>query len=127
MKPFASLAAAFALSLSALGGANAADLGSAPANYQAAAEAYIAQRLTNPTLADIRIVGTPYQVRVDIKGRDDLPCWAVDARVKAPSGGGGFDRFANVTVLFHDGAPFATKSDVEDFARLDGGDRVASR
>ncbi|MBY0421462.1 MAG: hypothetical protein K2Q06_04100 [Parvularculaceae bacterium] len=119
MKPFASMAAVFALSLSAIG-ANAADFGQQPANYQAAAEAYIAQRLSNPNLADIRIVSAPYQVSVD-----DLPCWAVDARVKASSGGGGFDRFANVTVLFHEGAPFATKSDVSDFARLDGGDRVA--
>lgn len=125
MKPFAPLAAALALSISVAATAvSAADLGPQPANYESAATAYVESRLDNPRMAEIQTVSDPYAVTVSHRGRE-LACWAVDMRVKADRPGGGFNRFAAVTVLFYDGQPFATKDDVSGFSRLEDGVRVA--
>lgn len=125
MNPFAPLAAALALSMSVVATtASAADIGPQPADFESAATAYIESRLDNPRMAEIRTVSEPYAVTVSHRGRE-LACWAVDMRVKADLPGGGFSRFAAVTVLFHDGQPFATRDDVARFSRLDDGVRVA--
>ena len=125
MNTFAPLAAALALSLSALvTPALAGDAGPQPANYESAATAYVESRLDNPRMAEIQTIGAPYAVLISHRGRE-LACWAVDMRVKADLPGGGFSRFAPVTVLFHDGQPFATRDDVSRFTRLEDGVRVA--
>ena len=120
------LAAAIALSASVCTtSAIASDFGPAPANFESAAEAYVTKRLSDPFAAQMRAVSDPYQVLVDLVGHDDLPCWAVDMRVKARLPAGDMSRAVPVTVLFYNGKPIALKEDAQHFARLGSGDRVA--
>lgn len=124
MKPVAPLAAALVLTFFAAAASGAAEYGAKPGDYESAASAYIESRLENAQGAVIRTMSEPYPVLVSLRGRD-LACWAVDMRIKADLPGGGFDRFAPVTVLFYDGRPFATKDDVSRFTRIDDGVKVA--
>lgn len=120
------LAAAVALSAGlCVSSAIASDFGQAPANYEAAAEAYVSQRLTDPRSARFETASEPYQVLVDLKGREDLPCWAVDIRVQSRLHGGGFSRYAPLTVLFYKGEAVALKDDASRVARIETGERVA--
>ncbi len=120
------LAAAIALSVSVcVTSAIASDFGPAPANYESAAEAYVTKRLSDPFAAQMQAVSEPYQVLVDLKGHDGLPCWAVDMRVKARLPAGDMSRAVPVTVLFHSGKPIALREDTQHFARLESSDRVA--
>lgn len=101
---------AAALALGA--GAMAADFGRAPANYQTLVEDYVSQRLTDSRGARFEFTSRPYQVFADMRGYDDLPCWAVDVRVKARLPNGAYGGYIPYTVLILDGEPIAMKDDV---------------
>jgi len=98
------------------GAAVAGDHGTMPANYQTALETYVGSRLTNPRGARFRVMGRPYQVYVDFRGRENVAAWAVDVRVRArlPSGGTGASSY---TVIFMNGAPVALERDIRDVSR----------
>lgn len=110
----AGVAAAAVLSAAVL----AADFGRMPANYEAAAEAYISDRLVDPRSARFQFVSQPYQVYADIAGYEGLACWAVDVRVKSRLPGGGFGGYVPYTVLFLDGEAVALRQDVRRLVRL---------
>lgn len=120
------LAAAVALTASfCISSAIASDFGQMPSGYQAAAEAYLSERLTDQRSARFTFVGEPYQVYADIKGHDRLPCWAVDMRVKAKLPGGEMSRAVPLTVLFYEGQAVALTDDASRVARLESAERVA--
>lgn len=120
------LAAAVALSAGVcVTSAIASEFGPMPANYESEAEAYVSQRLTEPRAARIEMASEPYQVLVDLKGHEALPCWAVDMRVQSRLYGGGFSRYAPMTVLFYKGQAVALKEDAGRVARAEAGERVA--
>lgn len=110
----AGVAAAAALGAAAI----AADFGSAPADYQAAAQDYVTDRLTDPRSARFQFQSEPYQVFADIKGYEGLPCWAVDVRVKARMPNGGYGRYVAYTVLFLDGEAIALEEDAQRMVRI---------
>lgn len=107
------LAAAVVLS----SGAMAANFGASPADYRASAVAYIDMRLTDSRNAHIQFVSEPYRVVVDVAGRKNLPCWAVDVRVKARTPSGGTGRYLPYTVIFYEGRAIAFEQDVRHLAR----------
>lgn len=113
-KMIAALAAVVAMTT----GAFAIDCGPSPANYEAAAEAYIASRLEDSRNLRLDFVGEPYQVVAEMTGRDGLACWAVDVRVKARQTNGASGRYVPYTVLFHSGAPVAFEDDVRRMTRV---------
>ena len=106
-KIVAGLAAALALASFSI----AADFGPMPANYQDAAEDYISARLEDPRAVRYQFVGEPYQVFADIAGYEDLPCWAVNVRVKARLPNGSVGGYLPYTVIFLDGEPVAFEED----------------
>lgn len=122
MKPFFALAAALSVMS---GAAFAAGLAPLSGDYEASAKAYVESRMADPHMATIKFDGAPYEATVSLRGHQNMPCWALDMRVKASTHSGGFDRYAPVTVLFRDGAPFALKADVQGFARADNDERLA--
>jgi hypothetical protein len=115
------LAAAIAFSASAI----ASDFGPMPSNYESAAQSYILSRLDDPHAARFIMSGEPYTALIDLNGRDDLPCWAVDMRVKSRLPYGGVGGYVPMTVLFHGGRPVALKDDVQSFARARDEARLA--
>lgn len=121
------LVAAVALSASlCASSAIASDFQPLPAGYGAAAEAYVSERLTDPRSARFEMTREPYQVLVDLRGRQDIPCWAVDMRVQSRLPGGAFGGYVPLTVLFYDGTPFALKDDARRVSKIDSSARVAA-
>ena len=110
----AGIAAALVLGAAAI----AADFGAMPADYEATAEAYISDRLTDPRSARFDFVSEPYQVYADLNGYEGLPCWAVDVRVKARMPNGGLGGYVPYTVIFLDGEAIALRGDLRRMARL---------
>ncbi|MEO1137117.1 MAG: hypothetical protein AAFW68_11015 [Pseudomonadota bacterium] len=104
----AGIAAAVALGA----GAIASDFGSAPADYEALTIEYFGERLTNPRSARYNFTSAPYQVFADLRGYEDVPCWAVDVRVKARMPNGDLGGYVPYTVLFLDGEAIALEQDV---------------
>ncbi len=112
-KLLAGLAAAIAFAATVA----AADFGPAPANYEAAAEAYIGERLSDPRNARVQFVGAPYKVYADVAGYEGLACWAIDVRVKSRLPTGAYGGYVPYTVLFLSGRPIAFKDDARRLVR----------
>ena len=110
--------AAASLSAATFTTALAEDFGPAPANYEDAAKIYVTDRLTHPRSPRFQFTSEPYQVIADIQGYEDLPCWAVDVRVKARLPGDGYGGYIPYTVLFVNGEAVALKQDVKHLSRL---------
>jgi hypothetical protein len=98
-------------------GAIAADFGPRPANYEASAEAYITDRLSDPRGAEFAFVGEPYRVFADVAGYEGLACWAIDVRVKERLPGGRMGGYTPFTVLFLEGQPIAFEEDARRMVR----------
>ncbi len=112
------VAAAAGLSIAIVGAALSQDFGPAPADYRSSAEIYVTERLTHPRTPRFKFIGEPYQVVADIDGHEELPCWAVDVRVKARMPGGGYGGYVPYTVLFLNGEAVALEGDVRHVARI---------
>lgn len=113
-KMLSALAAALAVTTTAL----ALDFGPAPSDYQASAEAYVASRLDDAQGVRLQFLGDPYQVYADVAGYEDLPCWAVDVRIRAKLPNGTTGRYAPYTVLFLEGRAIALDEDARRLTRL---------
>ena len=109
---FAGIAAALMFGAGAVVAAAGADFGSAPVSYESEVEAYFASRLTDPRRARFHYASDPYPVYADVSGYENLPCWAVDVRVKSRLPSGGYGGYVPYTVIMLDGEPIALRSDV---------------
>ena len=107
----AALAAAFIFGSAPL--ATAADsYNVAPISYQKAAEDYMSQRLSDPRSARYNVRGEPYEVRVNLRGGQNVAAWAVDIMVKSRLPNGSWSNYQPYTVIFQNGAAVALKSDL---------------
>lgn len=98
-------------------GVLASDFGPMPANYEAEAESYISERLTDSRSARFQFLGEPYRVFADVSGYEGLACWAIDVRVKARLPDGSSGGYVPYTVLFLDGQPIAFEEDARRMVR----------
>lgn len=112
-KLFAAAVAAAAMTASAF----AIDFGPAPMDYQAAAETYIATRVTDSRGMQVQFRSEPYKVYADVAGYESLPCWAIDVRVKARNAPGDQGVFVPYTILFLDGRAIAFREDARRLSR----------
>lgn len=104
--------AGFAAALALTAGVVAQDFGPEPANYEALVVDYFGERLTDPRTARFQFTSEPYQVFADIAGYEDLPCWAVDVRVKSRMPNGSYGSYVPYTVIILDGEPVALEDEV---------------
>lgn len=106
------LTAGFAALAVLCSSALAASFGSVPVNYKSDVQSYVTDRLAVPQAARFQFRGDPYQVFASIGGYDNVPCWAVDVRVRARLADGSQGGFIAYTVLFLDGKAVALEEDV---------------
>jgi len=107
--------AGIAGALSLLSVAFAGDFGQQPIAYEEQVKDYFADRLKKANGARFDFTSEPYPVYIDVKGYENLPCWAVDVRVKARMRNGAQDGYVPYTVVFYNGQPVALSEDVKDF------------
>ncbi|MBI1391879.1 MAG: hypothetical protein GC152_03970 [Alphaproteobacteria bacterium] len=91
------------------GQALAQDFGRLPASYQQSTESYVKSRMAGADVASVECTGHPYRVYLDVRGREDVPAWAVKVNVEARA----YQRTSRekLTVFFVNGRPVAIGDD----------------
>lgn len=97
---------------------SADNFGLEPVSYEADIQDYFGKRLVNSRGAKFRYNGAPYKVYMDMPGKENIACWAVDVRVKSILQSGGYGNYLPYTVLIHQGEVVALKSDVRRVKRI---------